>query len=485
MSKLNLTRRTFLEKEELARFQQFLADSPSENAIIGNTSKWGILRTDFVTDTDFLVEPSANAGRVKIDKVVNKALTSVGLRAVQNAIDNIAITDDSAWYWLRIKHKYVNWESGVVSVNASGELTGIGTAFTTILRGQGTQVPVRIKFAKEDGSSVVNSGFYEVVDITSDTVAILTSAIEFQTETDLKMVVVGTTPVGESVTAEQEGGLYSYDSCEIEIVAEEELDTPPEIGFIQDQTFYIARVRNVGGFVTVEDKRTQWWEFNVVGLTDKLSIFSNLSDLNNADTALTNLGLTTVGKNIVKLNTSTSPVYIRINTNGTISRLTAAEVYSDLTGEIQGDFLQSENNLSDLTDVPEARTNLDVYGKSEVYTKTEVNNNDVTERINIPPITGFIVPDASSGLFLLKNKKTISLYFRLLVGPVSPTVFHVGIVPSEYRPPLYTIFPLSTPSANYIAAGIVPDTGQIQAVADFSGALSGQIIVGSSTWVIE
>ena len=53
MSQINFTRKTFLEKEEIARLQEFLRDSPSENAIIGNTSKWGILRTDFQNDTDF------------------------------------------------------------------------------------------------------------------------------------------------------------------------------------------------------------------------------------------------------------------------------------------------------------------------------------------------------------------------------------------------------------------------------------------------
>jgi hypothetical protein len=314
MSQLNFTRKIFLEKEEIARFQQFLADSPSENAIIGNTSKWGILKTDFQNDTDFLVEPSANAGRVKIQKPVNKALTSDGLRIYQEAIENIEVPDDNLWYWMRIKHKYVNWERGSVSINDGGILTGNGTSLLEVLRGQGTQVPTKIRFAKVDGTTPLNNGFYEIVDVLSDTGAILTSAIEFQAESDLKVVVVGTTPIGESITVEQEQGIYRYDSCEIEFIAEdvEDAETPPHLSinvpdltFVQDKMFYIARVRNNAGFVEVDNTnsyvRSEFWEFNVVGLTDKLSKFSNLSDVINRCKHVRNLGIhCRAGRNIVK-----------------------------------------------------------------------------------------------------------------------------------------------------------------------------------------
>ena len=366
MSKINFTRRTFLEKEEIARFQQFLADSPSENAIIGNTSKWGILRTDFQGDTDFLVEPSANAGRVKIAKQENKALTSEGLRIYQEAIDGIEIPNDNLWYWLRIKHKYVNWEVGTLDINQNGEIYGSGTKFLQVLRGQGTQVPVKVKFVKLDGSTAINSGFYEVVDVTDDENAILTSAIEFVTEFDLRIVVVGTTPIGETVTVEQEQGIYSYDSCEIEIVAEdiEDQETPPSVGFEQDKMFYIARVKNNAGFVEVDNSnpyvRSEFWEFNVVGLTDKLSIFNNLSDLTNADTALSNLGLTTAGRNIAKINPTSSSTYLKILNNGQVQLLTATQTTNDLIPTLNSTYLRRNQNLADLTDIVAARTNLNI-----------------------------------------------------------------------------------------------------------------------------
>ena len=131
---------------------------------------------------------------------------------------------------------------------------------------------------KLDGSQAVNSGFYEVVDITDNNNITLTSAIDFVAESNLRMVVLGTTPLGEMLSTEQKEGLYKYDSCEIELIAEDEDDTEtpphrstdnPDLTFIQDEMFYISRVKNNAGFVDVDNSnpyvRNEFWEFNVVG----------------------------------------------------------------------------------------------------------------------------------------------------------------------------------------------------------------------------
>lgn len=388
MSQINFTRKTFLEKEEIARLQQFLRDSPSENAIIGNTSKYGILRTDFENDTDFLVEPSSNAGRVKISKAENKAITSDGNMIYQEAIDNIEVPADNLWYWMRIKYNYVTYEKGTVSINANGEVVGTGTQFSEVLRGQGTQVPTKVKFLKMDGTPAVNSGFYEVVDIVNNTNMVLTSAIDFVAENDLRMVVLGTTPLGEMLSTEQQEGLYKYDSCEIEFIAEEEAEVPPHLSstnpdstFVQDKMFYIARVRNNAGFVSVDNSnpyvRAEFWEFNVVGLTDKLSRFANLSDVINPDAALSNLGVTRVGRNIVKGNPPSVVTYLRINANGTVSFLPLSEFAGGLDAYLKNLYLNRDKHLSDLLDVAQARNNLNVYSKSEVYDKSEAVSSNV------------------------------------------------------------------------------------------------------------
>ena len=44
-----------------------------------------------------------------------------------------------------------------------------------------------------------------------------------------------------------------------------------------------------------------------LGLTDKLGSFNNLSDVQNPDVALTNLGVTTAGKSFAKIRPKPSP----------------------------------------------------------------------------------------------------------------------------------------------------------------------------------
>lgn len=408
MSQINFTRKTFLEKEEIARLQEFLRDSPSENAIIGNTSKYGILRTDFENDTDFLVEPSSNAGRVKIAKQENKAITIDGNRIYQEAIDNIEVPDDNLWYWMRIKYKYVTYEKGTVSINSSGEVVGNGTSFLEVLRGQGTNVPTKVKFLKLDGTPAINSGFYEVVDVLNNQNLILTSAVDFVAESDLRLVVLGTTPLGEMLSAEQQEGLYKYDSCEIEFIPEdvEDSETPPHRSMVNPDTtyeegkmFYIARVKNNAGFVDVDNDnpnvRADFWEFNVVGLTDKLSRFANLSDVQNADTALSNLGVTTVGRNIVKGNPPPVVTYLRINANGTSSFLQLPEFATGLDRYLKNLYLNRTKNLSDLLDVPLARENLGVYGKAELLSAPVFQPiveiiNDVSDNPDLAPTTNIV-----------------------------------------------------------------------------------------------
>src|SRR5690606_28724155 len=154
---------------------------------------------------------------------------------------------DNLWYWMRIKYKYVTYEKGTVSINTSGEVVGSGTSFLEVLRGQGTQVPTKVKFLKLDGTPAINSGIYEVVDVINNQNLILTSAVDFVAENDLRLVVLGTTPLGEMLSAEQQEGLYKYDSCEIEFIKEEQAEVPPHLSstnpdltFVQDKMFYIA-----------------------------------------------------------------------------------------------------------------------------------------------------------------------------------------------------------------------------------------------------
>lgn len=468
MSKLNINRKLFLEQEELVKFQEFIADSPSENAIIGNTNSWGILRTDFTSDTDFKVELGSNAGTIKIAKAENKALTAEGNRILQKAVDNIQITNDDSWYWVRISHEFNNQEPGTVNININGEVSGDNTQFISVLRGQSTKVPTKVRFVKEDGSPANNSAFYEVVDVIDNQNCILSSAVDFSAESDLKMVVLGTTPIGEALSASQEEGLYKYDSCKLELVPEVVTDTPPTNGYAEDLTFYIARVKNNGGTVTIEDKRTEYWEFNIVGLTDKLSTFNNLSDLNDPDAALGNLGLSTAGVNLAKLDVLTSQGYVRINTDGTVSLLTGAGFVSSLNTALSDVFLKKGNNLSDLTDKAAARNNLDVYSKSEINTLDWV-------QLTAPVQTGYTIN--TSNAFITKTltgEVKMKGYITVATEGSVSAIFSLFTVPPDYLPEREVLFSMKTTADGLGGShhvGFISNTISNVAFSSFNGTI--------------
>lgn len=226
----------------------------------------------------------------------SKAVDSDKELIKQSAFDNLSIPNDGQYYWIKISHDYTALEQGVCSVNVNGEVSGINTKFSEVLRGQNTEVPVKIKFYKSSG--LLNDQVYEVVSLNvgaPDTQLIL-SGYGFVDESNLNYSVIGSTPVGEILTSAQLEGLYQYDACKIELIPETTLNTPPIIDFVSDKQFYLARVINNSGVIAIEDKRTQFLTFNVEGVSNKLDKSANLSDLNNAATARANLQVLSAGE---------------------------------------------------------------------------------------------------------------------------------------------------------------------------------------------
>lgn len=290
MSKLNINRNLFLEREELLRFQEFMLESSVNQTFLANTINWGIIDTSGgTTPNDFKIETGSTSGTVKIANL-SRALTESGLLIKQPAIDNIAITDDSNYYWIKIGHTYSNLESGTCSITVDGQVSGSGTAFTDVLRGQSTEVPVKIKFY----NAVNNTGIYEVVQVVDDENIIL-QGTDFTAESNLTYFVVGSTPVGETITSQQQEGLYFYDSCIISIVAETVSDTEPA-GKIANEEFWLARIINNSGTVTIEDKRDEYWEYYIRGVSDKLTKSNNLSDVDSSSVSRTNLDVYSKGE---------------------------------------------------------------------------------------------------------------------------------------------------------------------------------------------
>lgn len=290
MSKININRNIFLEKEELQRLQQFLGpDSLPYQTLLDNTISWGILRTVFTgTSPDFLVEVGSNVGTIKIN-YLSRAVDKDRLLIKQQPIDNISVPNDGVFYWVKISHKYTNLEVGTCSVNINGEVTGVGTLFTEVLRGQSSEVPTKIMFYKD---GLINNQIYEVVDVL-DNLNIIINGVDFSEESGLKYIVVGSTPLGEVITDEQKEGLYLYDSCNIELIPEEVLDTEPVINYVEEKQFYISRVVNNAGVITVEDKRSNFLTFNIEGMSSKMDKDKNLSDLEDKAAARRELNVMT------------------------------------------------------------------------------------------------------------------------------------------------------------------------------------------------
>lgn len=272
MAELKISEDLFLERQELRRWNSFVQKVAEEN-LTADMFISGILKTADDSNFDnFKVEYGTNVGTIKIN-TVSKAI-SKSLKVITKQIeDNILVTDDNQWYWVKIKHQLNPEEVGLVSIDNQGNLTGVGTLFTEVLRGQ-PNFPARIKFY----DSALNLLEYDVVEVISDTQAVLSGV--FQAEVDLKYSVIGTfTPGYVPPTLDKE--IFQYDDCELTFVLETVLNTPPAKIFGEE--YYIARVRRNGVNLFLEDKRNEIWtlkgEFNQINMFPLTNILIGVESL--------------------------------------------------------------------------------------------------------------------------------------------------------------------------------------------------------------
>lgn len=226
MSKLNYNRKTFLSKEELTQEQGFRMNDLAKIIVVNASSSFGIvssntqdykqasfpfqLRNDLSATGTFTIEPGyaidADGNVITIPSRVTVDMTQVA----------------SGYKAVTLKYSTRNWELGTVSISPSGALTGVGTSFTKVLRSQGSLCPVNVKFEKipindnnddgvDDNALLNNAPYYEVTSVSNDTLAGISSSSSLVSETRLRMIVLGTLPIGEVFTQDQLNGLYSYD----------------------------------------------------------------------------------------------------------------------------------------------------------------------------------------------------------------------------------------------------------------------------------
>jgi hypothetical protein len=268
MSFLKINRDIALEAEELNRQNKFFTERFLP-IILDITGSYGILAE--VKINALLVSAGTATGSVRFIEG-GQALDSDGLLITQIPKDNISIADDSLWYWLKISHEYSPLEEGTVSVNPAGEITGISTKFTEVLRPSTTGHPTSIKFYRDDGATPVNTSEYQIENIIDDTSIIVSGSLS--TETTLRYSVIGSFTYGQSI-AQNKKEPYQYDSTKIELIAEAIVDTAPTAGFVIDKQFYLARIQRSGATVTIQDKRSNYWSVALSNVYTKAETITN------------------------------------------------------------------------------------------------------------------------------------------------------------------------------------------------------------------
>lgn len=259
MSKTKINENQFLGKAELNRLQLFLEENGYKRNMLLNSSSFGLFEDFQIPEVGQVFKEDClyvrKAGTPFDEFVLQKgvAIDLNGNIILNNSDKNFKVSNDGAWYWVKAKHEYSTKEKGTVSIDALGNLTGTGTAFQEILRSQ-PNFPTKIKLHKSVNG---NTQEYEVVKVINDTNCVLFG--DFNAETNLEFSVIGTFTPGFPVPTNYKE-IYQFDSIKVEIIQETQLATPP--AYLMGQEFYLARVRNNGVDLTIQDKRIDWYRTN-------------------------------------------------------------------------------------------------------------------------------------------------------------------------------------------------------------------------------
>lgn len=241
MSRLKFSSNLFLEVNELQRFNKFLEEDGWKRAMKAISKNFGIVEN--ASNSYFKVTARSGSNSVI---VINAGI------AFDSNMDAIVMTDDlelsvgntGSNRWVILSRAVTNEEQGTVRINSYGSLSGIGTEFTKVLRGQ-PNFPVKVKF-----NSTRNNGEYEVVSVTSDTSALLSGS--FVNQSNIKYSVVGTFTPGFQPT-EDNKMIYEYDSYNIEVVDSE--DRPA----VSEDEFILAMISfDASGSMNVSDERIRY-----------------------------------------------------------------------------------------------------------------------------------------------------------------------------------------------------------------------------------
>jgi len=227
----------FLEACELNKLQSFMKENGYLKILGAMIKSFGVVRDSkntYLKATKSLGNVNSitfNPG-IAVDSKLN-------LITLSNSI-SVIVSTDGFKHWFVAQYKTTNLETGSVSVNANGSLTGVGTNFTEVLRG-GNNFPNKVRL-----NSNLNVSDYEVLKVISDTSAILSGA--FAPENNLRYSAIGTfTPGSEQINDDEL--IYEYDSCSIiELVS----DVAP---ILAEDQYFLAQTEYQNGVLEIKDLR--------------------------------------------------------------------------------------------------------------------------------------------------------------------------------------------------------------------------------------
>ena len=240
--KINIGNNLFLGLQEYNQFQNFFENKHIQSIL-------NISKTFGIIGNCFKIEAGGILGTLSlIQKSI--AVDKNGKFITQQAFSNLVLPAQNIWYKIKISYKEDPTEVGLVSIDNQGNLTGLNTKFTEILRNSSNGLSSVIKFT----NSIANQFEYEVADITDDTHAILAGS--FSSEVNLTFKVVGTF-CPETIPQTPDKDPFQYDSCNLQLIDEASIPV-----LISDIEFFIARVKFDGSILLIEDLRDQFWAVN-------------------------------------------------------------------------------------------------------------------------------------------------------------------------------------------------------------------------------
>ena len=244
MSRLKLSPNLFIEVNELNKLISFLSDDGYKLIVKQLVKNYGIAQDK--ENTMFKVSHKIDTENVIVVNAGVAIDSNINIINLPNDIElTIPYTDNKKW--IAISYATTNDETGTVNISSQGNLSGNGTKFLSVLRGQ-PNFPTKVKF-----SSTKNKGEYEIVDVTSDIEA--TAAGSFIEEQNVKYQVIGTFTPGFQPNDEDKT-IYEYDSVMIHII--DSINKPD----VDENTFIIACIEFDNG-INVIDERVNFFNNSI------------------------------------------------------------------------------------------------------------------------------------------------------------------------------------------------------------------------------